>query len=288
MNQGWIKLHRRLLEWEWYSDVNTTRLFIHCLLRANHSDTKWKGQDIKRGQFLTSLETLSRETRLTVSQVRTSLHKLESTGEIASKSQARSRAITVLEYDTWQGNDKLDSKVIASSSQADDKLIATDKNVKKEKNENNEIKTPSSPSAPDCVKQIFDHWFQVMGKTNQTKLTKGRIGKIKARLAEGYTVDQIKQAIEGCAKSAYHMGQNDTGTVYDDLDLICRSGSKIEHFAENVAKVVPVQKVNGSQRGGRSEQDEAELARWAEERYGEKPQPNNLFDGQSGRVIDHE
>jgi hypothetical protein len=129
MSTGWIKLHRQLLEWEWYDDTNTKCLFLHCLLRANHSDTEWRGHKIKRGQFLTSVDTLTRETGLSVSQIRTSLKKLISTSEIASKSQARSTVITVLEYDSHQGDDKPTDKLMTMKSQADDNEIATDKNV---------------------------------------------------------------------------------------------------------------------------------------------------------------
>ena len=129
MSTGWIKLHRQLLEWEWYDDTNTKCLFLHCLLRANHSDTEWRGHNIKRGQFLTSVDTLTRETGLSVSQIRTSLKKLISTNEIASKSQARSTVITVLEYDSHQDNDKPVDKLMTMKSQADDNEIATDKNV---------------------------------------------------------------------------------------------------------------------------------------------------------------
>ena len=129
MSTGWIKLHRQLLEWEWYDDTNTKCLFLHCLLRANHSDTEWRGHNIKRGQFLTSVDTLTRETGLSVSQIRTSLKKLISTNEIASKSQARSTVITVLGYDSHQDNDKPVDKLMTMKSQADDNEIATDKNV---------------------------------------------------------------------------------------------------------------------------------------------------------------
>ena len=31
---GWIKLHRKITEWEWYSDANTFRVFMHLLLTA--------------------------------------------------------------------------------------------------------------------------------------------------------------------------------------------------------------------------------------------------------------
>lgn len=90
---------------------------------------------------------------------------------------------------------------------------------------------------------VFDHWVMRMGKGSSTKLTKGRKSKIEARLKEGYSIDDIKQAIDGCANSGHHMGQNDTGTVYDDLTLICRNGEKVEWFKNNIAKVKPNEQV---------------------------------------------
>jgi len=142
---GWIKLHRSTIGWEWYSDHNTCRLFIHCLLRANYEDAKWRGQTIKRGQFITSIETLQKETGLSTSQIRTSIKKLISTNEIASLSQARSRVITIVEYDSYQANDNQDDKLMAGSSQADDKLMTTDKKLKNLKNEKKKDKDPVEP-----------------------------------------------------------------------------------------------------------------------------------------------
>ena len=43
---GWIKLHRKFKEWEWYQDENTKSVFIHLLLDANHKDKKWRGNTL--------------------------------------------------------------------------------------------------------------------------------------------------------------------------------------------------------------------------------------------------
>ena len=75
--QGWICLHRQLLEWEWYGDINTKTLFIHCLLRANHKPKKWQGIDVPVGSFITGRKVLSVETGLSEQQVRTSLTRLK-------------------------------------------------------------------------------------------------------------------------------------------------------------------------------------------------------------------
>jgi biotin operon repressor len=149
---GWVSLHRKILEWEWYDDANVCRLFIHCLLKANHQHKKWKGIDIERGQFITSLDKLSKETGLSVSQVRTCMKKLKSTGEIASKSHTQHTVITVLSYDSHQCNDKQNDKPMTNQSQTNDKPIATTNN---DNNENNENK--SKRFAPPSIEEVFEH-----------------------------------------------------------------------------------------------------------------------------------
>ena len=74
MNQGWIKLHRALMDWEWYDDIITRGIFIHCLLRANHTDANWRGMELKRGQFVTSLKHLADENGVSVQTLRTHLN----------------------------------------------------------------------------------------------------------------------------------------------------------------------------------------------------------------------
>ena len=50
---GFIKIYRSMLKWEWYEDVNTKAVFLHLLLTANFKDTKWQGITIKRGEVIT-------------------------------------------------------------------------------------------------------------------------------------------------------------------------------------------------------------------------------------------
>ena len=114
----YIKLFRRLLKWEWYTDVNTTKLFLHCLLKANWKDGSWHGYKYKRGQFITSLASLARETGLTVKEVRTALKHLERTGEVASWHDSKIRIITVKSYDQYQQAGKPTGKQRASGGQA--------------------------------------------------------------------------------------------------------------------------------------------------------------------------
>lgn len=99
---------------------------------------------------------------------------------------------------------------------------------------------PTPPTTVGDVEEIYWYWVTVMGKSGTTRLTDGRKTKIKQRL-KNYSVDDIKKAIDGCAKSEHHMGGNDQGTVYDDLTLICRNDDNLERFRDTISKVDPNQ-----------------------------------------------
>ena len=105
-DNGWIKLHRKMLDWEWYSDVNTTRLFIHLLLTVNVKDYEWRGVHVHRGSRITSVATLSNETALSDRQVRTALDHLISTNEITKQTTNQYTLISIVNYDSYQSNDK--------------------------------------------------------------------------------------------------------------------------------------------------------------------------------------
>lgn len=99
---GHIKLHRGMLEWGWYKDLPTCKLWLHILLRANYKACEWQGIEIPRGAFATSYAALSAESGLTVKQVRTALDKLKSTGEITVKTNRHYTIVTVAKYDEYQ------------------------------------------------------------------------------------------------------------------------------------------------------------------------------------------
>lgn len=79
---GFIKLHRKILDWEWYDDITTYRLFTHLLLSANYEDKKWHGEVVKRGSYITSYASLVRETGLSKKQIERAMKNLMKTGEV--------------------------------------------------------------------------------------------------------------------------------------------------------------------------------------------------------------
>lgn len=132
---GWIKLHRSLLEWEWYDDINTKTVFIHLLLKANYKDTEKKGRLILRGQTVIGRNALADQTGLTPQKIRTCLSNLRSTNDITIKPTSRYSIVTLVNYDAYQSlDDELTSQATSnqpSKQPTDNQQITTPKEVKK-------------------------------------------------------------------------------------------------------------------------------------------------------------
>lgn len=209
MNTGWVKMHRKFLEWEWYDDINTKVLFLHCLLKANHKDKKWRGNLIKRGSFITSLSHLSDETGLSIQNVRTSFDKLESTGEVNKESTSVNTCVTIVNYDDYQST----NTGVTSDQQTSNKRLTTTKNEKNVENEKN-----------DYV-QFIDFWNEVNGCN--LRITDTKRTQIKARL-NTYTEEELKQSITNRSKDDWINGE---GKKYKtNWDSFWRNDEKPERY----------------------------------------------------------
>lgn len=212
---GWIKLHRSMLDWEWYDDFNTCRLFVHCLLKANHKEKKWKGISIPRGSFFTSLDSLSNETGLSKRQIRTSLDKLFLTGELTGSKHPRGRMIAVSGYDLFQDSDTIPDRVATVKRQGSDTNQECN-NVK-----NKEI----SSTSVDCPHQrIIDSYHKRLPTLRKVKVwNEAREKLLRSRWRES----EKHQSIEFWDGLFDHVGQSSflTGDVNGfqaDLEWIVR------------------------------------------------------------------
>lgn len=160
---GFIKLYRSMLDWEWWDDINTFRLFVTILMMANWKDKKWHGKKIKRGSFWTSLDTLSKKSGLSKMQVRTSLNKLELTHEITRKVTRSGQLITVENYALYQDYDSNVTHDIThelTNEQHSDNTAIT---LTKERKESKEYKEcfVSAVSGSENEQQNFDIWSRL-------------------------------------------------------------------------------------------------------------------------------
>ena len=100
--QGWVKLHRKFINWEWYDEPTVKSVFIDLILNANHQAAAWHGHEIEKGSFVTSVADIAARNGLTTQQVRSALKKLEKTGEISKKATNKNTLIIVLGYAKYQ------------------------------------------------------------------------------------------------------------------------------------------------------------------------------------------
>lgn len=142
---GWIKLDRCILDWRYREKPEYVALWVYILLNANHTEMEWEDIVVERGQMVTSIARLSKETGITPQRVRTILKKLEGE-ELTSKSTNRYTLITVLNYGKYQDSDvesnKQINKQITSDQQTNNKRITTNKNDKNIKNVRNIYNIP--------------------------------------------------------------------------------------------------------------------------------------------------
>jgi hypothetical protein len=166
--EGWIKLYRKLVDWEWYDEPNTKIVFIDLLLHANHKERKWRGETIEAGSLVTSIGAIAERNGLSTKQVRTAISHLEKTGEIAKKRANKNTTLIVLNYKRYQefddgkgqskGNQtanewQADGNQTPINGQIEGKQGATNKKVKKVNNINNERNNlPPISVTPDLSK----------------------------------------------------------------------------------------------------------------------------------------
>lgn len=105
---------------------------------------------------------------------------------------------------------------------------------------NNDVKQTTDTAGnteSNKIQEVFDHW-RVKMNSPRSKLDGKRKGLIE-RALKLYPIEDLKRAIDGCAASPFHMGQNDRNEKYNGLDLILRSADKIDGFlarAENAPR----------------------------------------------------
>lgn len=100
---SWIKLDKKILDWEWFTDGNTLKVWIYLLVSAQQfEDTNYKGIELRTGQLITGRKQIMRETGLSEREVRTCLNRLKTTGEITIESTNQYSLITIVKYGIYQ------------------------------------------------------------------------------------------------------------------------------------------------------------------------------------------
>jgi hypothetical protein len=118
---GWISLHRKLLENPIAKKSDYMNLWIHLLLMANHKDNYrfiFNNEEmiLNSGQILTGRKVLSHNTGISETTIERILSYFEKTKQIGQQKTTKNRVITILKWKTYQ---KLDNKRTTNGQQTD-------------------------------------------------------------------------------------------------------------------------------------------------------------------------
>ena len=103
MNEGWIKLHRQLKEWQHYQEPYVLLVWLDILLSAKSKAGWVRGNRINRGQLITSVARIMESTGIgSDNTVRDALRKLEESGEIKREQIGIGTKITINHFNKFQ------------------------------------------------------------------------------------------------------------------------------------------------------------------------------------------
>lgn len=221
--EGYIKLHRQLLEWEWYHCPNTFRLWVTILMLCNHKEKKWHGVTVPAGSFISSTKKLSKLTGLTDKQVRLCVAKLSQSGELDKKGASKWTQYYVLNWTKYQEQGR-------ANGQTEGKQRATTKNDKNDKKkecisrgdtpqQKNKGETENT-THPDKekTKRVCEYWNKLFQITDipLVKTVTPTIVQQVSSLTNQYSPKEIEEAM----KSLYrlHIAEPDN-TYYATINL---------------------------------------------------------------------
>ena len=100
--QGYIKLHRKILDNGVFEDAELLKVFVWCILKANTTSNMVYGRKVDIGQFITGRITASEELKIRPSTIYKRLQKLKRQGYIDLSSTTKNTLITVVNYKAYQ------------------------------------------------------------------------------------------------------------------------------------------------------------------------------------------
>lgn len=167
---GWVKLHRKLLEWEWYGDAHMVHLLVHLLLTATHEDRKYKGLTIKRGQLVTTIKELADALGASETSTRRRMKRLKSGGFLTIKVAHNRTTITICNYDSYQ----MDKKESGGRT-AEERRKSGGRTAEPYNNRNNKKGRRSNEDNTSLLSHLPPHAREVVSKFSEVDNNRYRV-----------------------------------------------------------------------------------------------------------------
>lgn len=157
---GWVKVHRQIVDWEWYDHIPTRLLFFHLLLKANHKPSRYRGNDIPAGGLVAGRRTLAEEIGLSEKQIRTAICNLQSSGEIVKKGPAHGPAhFSIIILKNWDKYQTRASEGPADGPEKGQQRATSEEGEEVKKEEYISVAKATSCTGPDDPEQSALEFF---------------------------------------------------------------------------------------------------------------------------------
>ena len=146
--EGWIKLHRKLIDSKVFANPNILKIWIFFLVKANFKKvfvpvscgTGITTVTLEKGQFLFGRNKAEKKLKINRNTIYKNMKKMEKDGLISIKSNNHYSIVTICNYEQYQPSD--DEQVTAKEQQRNSKVTAKEQqsnsNVTQEKNDKND------------------------------------------------------------------------------------------------------------------------------------------------------
>lgn len=204
---GYVKIHRKMLDWGWYHDSAVKSVFLHLLLTASFKPAEWNGRTIRSGQTVTSTQRLADVLGISRQQARTALDKLKATNEITVETTNKYSVITIVNWGCYQdltGNDVCRATDKPTYEQPTDNQQITNNqphlnNVNNDENVNNNNKnTMCKAEALALFERLWQIYPNKKGKGQVSETQKKRLLSIGepalVKAIERYSAELKKDA----------------------------------------------------------------------------------------------
>lgn len=101
-SDGYLKLHRKLMDSDVFGDSKLLHVWVWCLLRANYTPQKWRGQVVPVGSFVTGRNAAAEALGMTPSTVYRLLNKLKGLGMVELHPNNKWTRVSICNWGTYQ------------------------------------------------------------------------------------------------------------------------------------------------------------------------------------------
>lgn len=146
------------------------------------------------------------------------------------------------------------------------------------------------PKAPPAEDQVLEHWAGQGYHGRRPKLTSDRRKRVVARMREGFTVEDLKLAVEGAELDDWLMGRKQGSPGYRDIETLLRDAAQVERLRD-LGTTLRQRRAAKAERSEATDLDRlmATMPPWAPDpRKSELPSPEDLaaFKARARRALE--